>query len=56
MPHQGSIVKEARGSITGGATTIIFITGIDEVSHSSGKHEEILGEVHSTTTYHYPPR
>jgi len=54
MPHQGSILKEARGSVTEGATTIIFIAGTDEDTHNSIKDEEILGVAHSTGEDHFP--
>jgi hypothetical protein len=55
MPRQGSRVKEARGTTTRGATTIIFIAGIDEATHNSEKDEEIAGAAHNTTVDHYPP-
>jgi hypothetical protein len=55
-PRRGSRSKEAGNVVTGGATSIIFIAGADEVAHCSGKNEEIPREVHSTTTYHFHPR
>jgi hypothetical protein len=55
MPHRGYRVKEARGSVIGGATTNILIAGVDEAAHNSGKEEDILGAVHSTTADHCTP-
>jgi hypothetical protein len=55
MPRRGYKVKETRGLVRGGATTIIFIASADEDAHNSGKDEEIPGGAHNTSTDHYPP-
>jgi hypothetical protein len=55
MPRRGSKAKEVGSVVTGGATTCIFSAGTDEVSHHSGKNEEIPKEAHSTSTDQCPP-